>query len=255
MANHEWVRATSEIVNITRSDAVETAIKIDIDLGQVTHEAFRKRTGPIWLPIAVLPPYADHSRLQPDLFATVTDATGNPVPMLPVADLRHQTSAAMAEIIVKMAISHVPASGEGRAEAGSRVPQVGTRGERLLLSAAIYRMLRDGSGEGGGTGSSRVMETPTITNARTALLATLDVYIHQLEMRFGDAVPAGAEREQQFTPELARRAVKILQALAESVVIVVLADFVVAPSVLTIQVPTRKLTVSNAGLIPLLRSA
>lgn len=248
MANHEWVRATSEIVNITRSDAVETTIKIDIDLGQVTHEAFRNRTGPIWLPIAVLPPYADHSRLQPDLFATVTDAGGNPVPMLPMADLRHQTAAAMAEIIVKMAISHVPASADGRQETGSGEAQIDTRGERLLLSAAIYRMLRDGSGDGG-AGSSRVMETPTITKARSALLGMLDIYINQLETRFGDAVAAGAGPEQQFTPELAYRAVKILQALAESIVIVVLADFVVAPSLLTIQVPTRRLTASKSSWI------
>ena len=56
MANHEWIRATSEIVGITRSDAVETTIKVDVDLGQITHEAFRNRTGrPIWLPVAVLP--------------------------------------------------------------------------------------------------------------------------------------------------------------------------------------------------------
>ena len=57
MANYDWVRATSEIVDITRSDTIETTIKIDVDLSQVTHEAFRKRTGPIWLPVAVLPPY------------------------------------------------------------------------------------------------------------------------------------------------------------------------------------------------------
>ena len=32
IANNEWVRATSEIVDIARSDAVDTTIKIDIDL-------------------------------------------------------------------------------------------------------------------------------------------------------------------------------------------------------------------------------
>lgn len=36
MANHEWVRATSEMVDISRSDAVETTIKIDIDLGRIS---------------------------------------------------------------------------------------------------------------------------------------------------------------------------------------------------------------------------
>jgi hypothetical protein len=47
MANYEWVRATSEIVDIKRSDTIETTIKIDVDLSQVTQEAFRKRTGPV----------------------------------------------------------------------------------------------------------------------------------------------------------------------------------------------------------------
>ena len=61
MANHEWVRATSEIVDITRSDAIETAIKIDLDLSQISHEAFRARTGRLWLPVAVLPPEAVRS--------------------------------------------------------------------------------------------------------------------------------------------------------------------------------------------------
>src|SRR3984957_3927653 len=171
MANHEWVRATSEIVDITRSDAVETTIKVDVDLGQITHEAFRDRAGPIWLPVAVLPPPTEHSRTDPALFPTVADATGKPVPMLPVADLRHQTSAAMAEIIVKMAISHLPASAAGP----SQLP-VDTRDERLLLSAAIYRLLRDGSGDSTDTGPRRVMETPRITRitkARSALLGLL----------------------------------------------------------------------------------
>ncbi|MGH3151540.1 MAG: hypothetical protein ACRDOB_12545 [Streptosporangiaceae bacterium] len=64
MANHEWVRATSEMVDIPRADAVETTIKIDIDLSQITHEAFRKRTGRIWLPVTILPPPADKGQAQ-----------------------------------------------------------------------------------------------------------------------------------------------------------------------------------------------
>ncbi len=123
MANYDWVRATSEIVEFTRSDTIETTIKIDVDLSQVTHEAFRKRTGPIWLPVAVLPPYirrddptlpaeADTGPREPDLFATVTDAAGKPVPMMPTAELQHQISAAMAEIIAKMAVSYMPADGK-----------------------------------------------------------------------------------------------------------------------------------------------
>ena len=114
MANHEWVRATSEIADIMRSDAIETTIKIDVDLSQIAHEAFRARKGRIWLPVAVLPPQPDQRHFEPDLFATVTDAAGDPVPMLPTAELQHQISAAMAEIIAKMAVSHFPARANGQ---------------------------------------------------------------------------------------------------------------------------------------------
>jgi hypothetical protein len=255
MANHEWVRATSEVTDITRSDAVETTIKVDIDFSQVTHEAFRKRTEPIWLPIAVLPPSKDHSRLEPDLFATVTDASGNQVLMQPVADLRHQVSAAMAEIIVKMAVSHLPKSANGQSAAGPGAAgesPVDTRDERLLLSAAIYQLLRDGSGRDSGARPGRVTAMPRttrsrITTARNALALLLDPYIRQLEIRFGDETKAGTEREHKFAPELGRRAVKILQALAESIFIVVRADFPVQPSVLTIRVPPRRLMTSNSS--------
>ena len=89
IANNEWVRATSEIIDISRSDSIETTIKIDVDLDRVTHEAFRNRTGRFWLPVIVLPPPAgsevrpesDPRRLEPDPFATVTDAAGNLMPI------------------------------------------------------------------------------------------------------------------------------------------------------------------------------
>jgi hypothetical protein len=35
IANHEWVRATSEIVDVVRSDVIDTTIKTDIDLSQM----------------------------------------------------------------------------------------------------------------------------------------------------------------------------------------------------------------------------
>jgi hypothetical protein len=123
IANNEWVRATSEIVDIVRSDAADTTIKIDIDLDQLTHEAFRRRFGRFWLPILVLSPQASASKQQaskklhagkkplesqrpePDPFTTVTDARGNLLAMLPSADVRHRISAAMAEIIVNMAVA------------------------------------------------------------------------------------------------------------------------------------------------------
>src|SRR5690348_12432539 len=144
IANNEWIRATSEIIDVSRSDAVDTIIKVDIDLDRITHEAFRKRTARYWLPVILLPPEradekeesdqrapeqgplatvsdaagdspsserangqeeSERRTPEPDPFATVTDAAGNLLPMLPTADIRHQVSAAMAEIIVNMAVA------------------------------------------------------------------------------------------------------------------------------------------------------
>jgi hypothetical protein len=135
IANNEWARATAETIDITRSDAVETMIKIDTDLDRITHEAFRHRTGRLWLPVVVLPPL--RQRLpEPDPFVTltVTDAGGNLLATLPSADVRHRISAALAEIIVNMAVARWPGMrGDG---------PTATRDQRLLLSAAIYRLLR-----------------------------------------------------------------------------------------------------------------
>ena len=280
IANHEWVRATSEIVDITRSDVIETTIKIDIDLSLITHEAFRGRTGRLWLPVTVLPPQAleaadepvqagpagrrrcrllrgrrkgaakktvpagpdadlasqpgraGRRHVEPDPFATVTDAAGNLLPMLPAADLRHQISAAMAEIIVKMAVSH--------RDHPEQVPPVATRDQRLLLSAAIYRMLGYSSEESSDPAGSQLVQTTRIGAARKELLPLLRWYISLL--REPEAVQgAGARKNPQFAPELVRRAVKILQALSESLIVVVPVDGNSAPTVLTVRVPTRTL--------------
>ena len=253
MANYEWVRATSEIIDVIRSDTIETTIKIDVDLTQITHEAFRKRTDRLWLPIAILPPETGQHHFEPDLFAAVTDAAGAPMPMLPAADLRHQISAAMAEIIAKMAVSHLPSPVVGQTDAnhGTRhvpVSAVETRDERLLLSAAIYRLLRyEPSRNTNAARYRRVVDPPRIKKAKDSLLPLLDYYVTLLRQRTQSTRAATEEaREPQFNPELARRAIKVLQALAESVIVVVLVDHTAAPSVLTVRVPARKLEVSRA---------
>src|SRR6266568_3078369 len=306
MANHEWVRTTSEMVDISRSDAVETTIKIDIDLSRISHEAFRARTGRLWLPVAILPPEAGerrawanpatpdtqvasgplrpaaHGRLEPDPFATVTDAAGGLLPLLPAVDLRHQIAAALAEIIVKMAVSHPPSTSDDQPQAGpgeerAKAPPVATLDQRLLLSAAIYQMLSlETSRNIGLTESKPATGTPRLKSARTALLGLLDTYIDSLR-RAAEAAELKAEaariaarnqrgvaagtitrtapgpeeagprnrneqvRGPQFTPELARRAIIVLEALAESVIVAVPLDYNTAPTVLTVRVPTRTL--------------
>ena len=244
IANHEWVRATSEIINIARSDVIGTTLKIDIDLRQITHEAFRGRTGRIWLPIAVLPPQPGQRDLELDLFASVTDASGNLLPLLPADELRRQIASALAEIVVNMAAAHMRGSES-------------SRDERVLLSAAIYRLLHDpsrcdddsvspdGTATAGGPpqpqGGPSQLQTPRIRAARDALLRLINPYIDLLHQRALSRTP-----REQFVPELAHRAILVLQALADSVVIVVPADYSIPPTVLTVRVPDRPLMPASA---------
>ena len=256
IANHEWVRATSEIIEIERSDAIDTTLKIDIDLDQITHEAFRKKAGPLWMPITLLPPHYAQSgqlplrdqRLEPDPFATVTDAIGQLLPMLPTADVRHQMSAAMAEIIVNMAISHWPDTSGQRPSA--------SRDQCLLLSAAIYRLLRRGSIVQQSIANEASERTPEngaslgrIDSSRQQLLRMLKRYNNLLEEIAKQTPREGmgqdSSRTPQFAPELARRAVVVLNALAESVLIVVPIYPTSAPTALTVRVPTR--TFNSSG--------
>ena len=186
IANDEWTRSTSEIVDISRSDAVDTTIKIDVDIDQITHEAFRTRAKQLWLPLLVLPgPVGEQPAAapqhgwrwwrtiaaklgqpgqsvgDPDPFATltVTGAKGELLAMLPNADVRHRISAAMAEIIVNMAVANWSGQDEERPTA--------TRDQRLLLSAAIYRLLGSGHAESAGSRGHRSGTTaPRPTLAR-----------------------------------------------------------------------------------------
>jgi Domain of unknown function (DUF4062) len=282
ISNHEWVRATSEAIDISRSDVIETTIKTDIDLGQITHEAFRQRSGRIWLPVAVLPPLSRNRHLEPDPFTTVTDASGNLLPLMTTEDLGHRVSAALAEIIVNMAIAHVGNIGEVRSEKDEgqwhgAQSRAGTRDQRVLLAAAIYRMLRsevalkpdqddpapaasaisdvarellaffrppahdadteptsEQNPEPSPTRLESALATPRIRMAREWLLAIFKPYIDDLEMKAERKEPSN-----QFVPELAERAIKVLQAMMQSMIAVVPLDYDIAPTVLTVRVPTR----------------
>jgi hypothetical protein len=272
IAHHEWVRATSEIVNVRRSDAVDTTISIDIDLDQITHEEYRGRTGRLWLPVIVLPPprideddanASPPNRQEPDPFTTVTDAAGGLLAMLPEADVRHQISAAVAEIIVNVAVARWPGADEKRPTA--------TRDMRLLLSAAIYRLLRREpavqpgavlrADRAGLRSTHDRAEPPRIEKAKEQLDKLLQSYQDLLlgeqprsggnhaehgdsRDRGGSAPPGPAAADRGpllFTPELVLRAVMVLEALAQSVVVVVPVDRESAPTVLTVRVPTRRL--------------
>jgi hypothetical protein len=238
IADNQWVRATSEAIDITRSDAVDTTIKIDIDLDRITHEAFRGRAEQLWLPVLVLPPL--HQRLpEPDPFSTLTvaDASGSPLVTLPSTDVRHRVAAALTEIILNVQAWLPDAVDRGFGA---------TRDHRLLLSAAIYRLLRNEHVP------TDVLERnvpprqaadghlPRIGRVRRELGDLLEHYSGLLTRpasQNGDS----AARDEAFARRLTERAIMVLRAFAESAIVVVLADRRHTPTVLTVTVPGRGL--------------
>jgi hypothetical protein len=256
IANDDWARATSEIIDIARSDTVDTTIKIDVDLSRIAHEAFRDRTGQLWLPVLVLPPL--HSQnLEPDPFATctVTDASGALLATLPNADVRHRVAAALAEIIVNIAVARLPDLGQLGVSA--------SRDQRLLLAAAIYRLLRSENVPKTvmtrDTAERQVSGGPAkrIGTARRALTDLLGSYAGLLEPVHADPAAAGqgdgtrpgqsseqdhATTERQvFARVLAGRAIQVLDAFTKSPIVVVAADRTRTPTVLTVTMPSRPL--------------
>ncbi len=188
--------------------------------------------------------------------------------------------AALAEIIVNMAIAHVPdmsgTSAQDTLDDKQAVSlRVASRDQRVLLAAAIYRLVRRGSGQHAAAPSSAspVDGTPSpqeavrkafdeflikaqavskdtesalskvrITRARNLLLRLIDSYIKRLGQQLARIKETAQGDGYQFVPELAYRAIRVLQALADSTIIVVPISFDVAPTVLTVRVPARNLT-------------
>jgi hypothetical protein len=239
IADREWLRATSETIDLTRSDVVDTTIKIDVDLDRITHEAFRDRVGRLWLPVLVLPPLQLQRLPEPDPFSTltVTDASGSPLATLPNADIRHRVAAALTEIILNV---------EAWLPDSARHGFSATRDHRLLLSAAIYRVLR--SEHVPSDVLSRTVpprqavdgHLPRIGRVRHELSDLIEHYSGLLTRppdQNTDA-PAGDTASARLLTE---RALTVLRAFAESAIVVVKANRMHTPTVLTVTVPGRAL--------------
>jgi hypothetical protein len=276
ISNSEWIRATSEVIDITRSDSVDTTIKIDVDIDQITHEAFHVSTPRIWLPLLVLPVPKDPEQAaegqrasdgglprsrgsaqsggrperfgEPDPFTTltVTDATGDLLATVPHVDVRHWISAAMAEIIVNMAVARWTGSSQQRPAA--------TRDQRLLLSAGIYRILRSGPADPSvadsppadpqaSQGPAAIPRAdPQVLQAPGTALR-LSKRISNAKARLGTLLDNYIEdyRHRSGDYVLTKRAIQVLQAFAQATVVVVAVDRERTPTILTVRVPTRRL--------------
>jgi hypothetical protein len=269
IADNGWTRASSENIAITRSDSFETKVQVDVELDRITHEAFRGRSGPIWLPLLVLPPLYRMPRRRsawqrllkgrlrelepgglvrvPDALSalSVTDMNDGPLPILSNADIQHRLAAAVTEIIVNMAEERWAGVADG-AESPSR-------DQCLMLSAAVYRLLRGehvpsavlqrgreriipGAGEGSYDTERRLYPVSRIGRARHVVSGLIDHFS-------GLLADAGGLSPDHLVglSELTRRALQVLHALAESTVVVVAAESRETPITMTVTLPSRAL--------------
>ena len=164
--------------------------------------------------------------------------------IMPGTDIRHQISAAMAEIVVNMAIARWPGPYELR--------PIATRDQRLLLAAAMFRLLRheqprtlaaDPDIEG-----QLFLQASRIGSAKEELTRLLSTYINLVGEQ-SRIIPGPSTSQQPPEPggedpvaaELANRVLLVLEALAQSVVVVPV-DRESTPAVLTVRVPPREMT-------------
>jgi hypothetical protein len=160
VANNGWCRRTTEVVDVSHAQAIDTDVIVDVDLSYADHEAFELDAGITWLPLLALPPMrpvgddtlagrwakwrpglrrrlrerANNEDPDPITSLEVSDASGARVHKLPQAEVRQRLAAALAEIILNVMASRAQRSALEPVEAMERE-------HKLLLSAAIRRLL------------------------------------------------------------------------------------------------------------------
>lgn len=239
ISNDEWIRATRESITLDAADTVATSIQVHVDLGRITHEAFRDRIERVWLPLVVLPPPlpqqgsggVTETEAQVTPTPVASDQSGNLLPALPQAEARRWLAAALAEIVLNLA--------PVRLEPGH--DDVLTRGlareQRLLLSAALYRVMRRrGSQEVPEIVPARAGADPdgTIETARRRLARLLDAVVTSLER--------STPETRDPTALIVQRAGRIIHAVSSPTTLVVVAVPPTALStVYTVELPHRSL--------------
>jgi hypothetical protein len=176
VANNNWCRRTTEVVEVRQAQAVDTDVIVDVDLAYADHEAFERDAGITWLPLLALPPmlpveeknlatspwstwrpsvrrrlWESRNLEDPDPITSVEvhDAAGTRVHKLPQAEVHQRIAAALAEIILNVMASRAQQADPGTAGFGYPGDRQGPGGsagmmereDKLLLSAAIRRLL------------------------------------------------------------------------------------------------------------------
>jgi hypothetical protein len=276
IANNGWCRRTTEVVDVQHAQFVDTDVIVDVDLAYADHEAFELDAGLTWLPLLALPrmipapapdpagrrrrPVVDREDPDPIASLEVSDASGARVHRLPQAEVHQRLAAALAEIVVNLF------AGRGQQQAG---PGEMEREDKLLLSAAIRRLLPAGQRSGadaapGGARPAGTMSAGTM-KARSRLDAVLARDIRLAEESAARAAErAEAERAPdeasdgldpyadsdlyedgggtgRLRPVLGSHVGEILDALIGTTFVVVAVEDPGHPISYTVRVPSRRL--------------
>ncbi len=232
LANDEWIGTTTEILDVSRSDAVETTIRFDLDLDRITHEAFREQTGLMWLPVLTLTRGNPDTGHQEDGTLTVTDAHGTDLSPVPQADVRHQVAAALAEIIVNFAFARLPVSDTPGASV--QRPAAG-RDQRLLLAAALFRLLSEDTGD-----------SPATTGPQNGRFATATRRLNDLLLPWIPDPQSAQSPPSPLAGIAADRITQIIDALTGAVVVVIGVDRPHSPIALNVTAPPRRLSLTHS---------
>ena len=240
LTNEEWLRRTSEQLELKRVRVVDTEVVVDIDLALVTSAALDGRR-PLWLPILAVPPAAHGAVADPVTSLEVTDASGARVFKLPQSEVHRRFAAAVAELV----LARLPG---GRAEADGRAP----RDELVLLAAGVRRLLAAGlagsaplDDDGGpddadpglldpGVATEAGERPPRIDTGR----ARAEERLEQARSALVTALDADAART---APLVASRLLEMLDALVGVVFVVVPADPTAGPTSFAVRLPGRRL--------------
>lgn len=251
VSNNEWVRRTTEILDISRVAAVETRVVVDVDVSYIAHEALRAVEGPIWLPLIVLPravaPAAE-AGADAAVNVDVTDGSGSRVPEVPPAEVGRQLAAALAEALVTRLHRR---TGVRDGEGGPA-----TRDSQVLLAAVLARVLTRPpatvAAPAGGTGR------PTGATPRGNRLRLAQSRLRErLEAEVAAALQEDARRQhpdadlddadEDARSTLTSREAEVVQAIRGSTLVVVPVDPGGPPTSFTVAMPARALVRTPPG--------
>lgn len=250
IANNEWCRRTTETVDIGQVEAVDTEVVVDVDLAYVDHEAFQPEEGMVWLPLLALPmlqrthrrPGQPSPEPEPITSLDVTDAAGARVPKMTQGEVHQRLSAALSEIVL-----NVMANRAGQTETG--IGGEIDREQKLLLSAAIRRLLPGAASSDGESGSDVVPAGVASARARLDAALSRDLAaalndVAALDEPANGSAAAGPQdpvNGGRPRPVMGSQVGEILWALVGTVFVVVAVAQPDVPLSYTVHVPSRRL--------------